>query len=54
MGERTCDSCGKKENLEGGKTCERGHFICNSCITKPIGIFSGSMRQCPLCKKELK
>jgi len=54
MAERVCDSCGKKKQVSGGKTCEKGHFICNSCVSETIGIFSGSRTQCPLCKKPLR
>lgn len=54
MSSRTCDSCGEKKNLEGGKTCETGHFVCKECVCKPAGIFSSAMKYCPLCKKTLR
>ena len=31
MPERVCDSCGKKKDVGGGKTCENGHFLCKAC-----------------------
>jgi len=51
MAERICDVCGKKKELSGGKTCEKGHFICSSC--KSMG-WGSTRTQCPLCKKPLK
>jgi hypothetical protein len=52
MPERVCDSCGKKKQVSGGKTCEKGHFICGSCVSG--GFFSGPRTQCPLCRKPLR
>jgi hypothetical protein len=54
MAERTCDNCGKKRNVEGGKTCENGHFICKNCVRETVGLLSGSRTQCTLCKKPLR
>jgi len=28
MAKRTRDGCGKRKELRDGKTCEKGHFIC--------------------------
>ena len=52
MAERICDSCGKKKQLEGGKTCEKGHFVCYSC--RNVGVFSSGRATCPICKTKLK
>lgn len=52
MAERICDVCGKKKKLEGGKTCEKGHFVCYSC--RDVGVFSSGRTTCPICKKKLK
>ena len=54
MSTRTCDSCGEKKDLGGGKACETGHFVCKACVWKPAGLFSGAMKYCPLCKKALR
>lgn len=37
MEQRVCDCCGKKKDVSGGKTCERGHFICSVC--RNLGFF---------------
>ena len=50
MATRVCDACGKKKELSGGKTCEKGHFICSSCCNMGWGSIR---KQCPLCKKPL-
>lgn len=52
MAERVCDSCGKTKKLEGGKTCETGHFICYNC--RNVGVFSSGRTVCPICKKKLR
>jgi hypothetical protein len=52
MSERICDACGKKKNVAGGKTCEKGHFICQSCVSG--GVFGSPKTQCPVCKKPLR
>lgn len=55
MAERVCDSCGKKRSLEGGKSCEKGHFICKTCVYQGSGIlFTREKKTCPLCKTRLK
>lgn len=43
---RICDKCGKEKDIQGGKTCENGHFICHSCVYYHI--------HCPLCGKRLR
>jgi hypothetical protein len=53
MSERICDCCGKKKSVAGGKTCEKGHFVCQSC-TNSGGVFSFPRTQCPICKKPLR
>jgi hypothetical protein len=31
MPKRLCVVCAKEKDLEGGKTCEKGHFVCKGC-----------------------
>lgn len=52
MAERICDNCGKKKPVSGGKTCENGHFICQSCVVG--GMFDSIKKQCPIDKKPLR
>lgn len=55
MNKRVCDKCGETKELEGGRTCETGHFICKHCVWETKGVFSGSDRKtCPICKKPLR
>jgi hypothetical protein len=51
MSERVCDSCGKKKDVAGGKTCESGHFICKGCVWSS---FWSAKTSCPLCQKPLR
>jgi lipopolysaccharide biosynthesis regulator YciM len=53
MATRTCDSCGKMKDIAGGKTCEKGHFICKGCIYSGVVIIS-EKAHCPICKKPLR
>lgn len=53
MPKRTCAACGNEKDVSGGKICEKGHFICSSCINKNVGIFSGAMKTCPLDETKL-
>lgn len=53
MPERTCDSCGKRRSVEGGRTCERGHFLCKSCVYSGV-IFISEKQSCPICRKPLR
>lgn len=52
MATRICDACGLKKEVRGGKTCEKGHFVCANCLY--MGVFSASRTQCPICKKPLR
>ena len=52
MAKRICDRCGKEKEVQGGRTCENGHFICQECVG--VGIFSDGIKQCPLCRKPLR
>ena len=56
MSQRTCDSCGKAKDVSGGKTCEKGHFICKDCVWKGTGggFVGGGKTSCPLCSKPLR
>lgn len=46
MANRTCDNCGKSKDTAGGKSCEKGHFVCHSCTSRHI--------HCPLCRHTLR
>lgn len=50
MAKRVCDKCGKNKDLDGGKTCEKGHFFCLGCQRA----FGGVGSKCLLCKTPLK
>ncbi len=52
MSKRICAKCGKEKDISGGKVCEKGHFICNSCVWD-VGFFSSERKFCPLCNKKL-
>ncbi len=56
MSKRVCDACGKEKDVSGGKTCEKGHFICQDCLWKGTagGLLGGPAKTCPLCKKPLR
>lgn len=56
MADRTCDSCGKSKNVSGGRTCERGHFICRDCVWAGTGggFFGDGKKQCPLDNRPLR
>jgi len=53
MPKRICAKCGKEKEISGGKVCEKGHFICKSCVWETAGFFSNERRICPLCSKRL-
>ena len=53
MPRRTCDGCGKDRDLSGGKTCEKGHFICKDCVYSGLIVIS-EKAHCPICKKPLR
>ena len=53
MAKRTCVKCGKEKELEGGKICEKGHFVCSSCKSG-YGFFGNAdLSKCPVCKTKL-
>ena len=55
MAKRVCDMCGKEKELHGGKTCEKGHFVCKQCVWADSGVFtSNEKKKCPICEKPLK
>ena len=55
MPRRTCDSCGKEKDVQGGKVCEEGHFICKACVWSAPGLLGpGERKTCPLCGKPLR
>jgi hypothetical protein len=53
MSQRTCDACGKTKELQGGKTCDKGHFICKQCVGTS-GFLSSARTKCPIDKTPLK
>lgn len=53
MAERVCDVDGKKEHIEGGRTCESGHFICKKHVYSGV-IVIHEKKSCPICKKPLR
>ena len=53
MSKRPCDNCGHDRDTSGGKTCEKGHFICKSCVYSGV-IFIDERAHCPLCKRPLR
>jgi len=52
MAKRICDICGKNKDMESGKTCENGHFVCRGC--RKIGVFDSGITKCPICKTKLR
>jgi hypothetical protein len=46
MAERECAINGKKKDIAGGKTCEKGHFICKD--------HAYGKKHCPLDGTRLK
>jgi transposase-like protein len=53
MSRRTCDACGKDHDVNGGKTCEKGHFVCKNCVYSGVIIIS-ERAHCPICKNPLR
>jgi hypothetical protein len=51
--QRTCDVCGETKDLHGGKTCEKGHFVCKTCVGSS-GMFSSAKTKCPIDDTKLK
>ena len=49
---RACAKCGKEKELEGGKVCEKGHFVCKACVGHD-GFLSSASTKCPVCKTKL-
>jgi hypothetical protein len=45
---RICDNCGKEKDVEGGRTCENGHFICKDCVWAGVGFlgFGSDLKYC--------
>ncbi len=44
---KICDICGKTVDPSGGKSCELGHFTCQSCVTG--GPSPQPRKYCMLC-----
>src|SRR5271156_4228224 len=53
MAKRICDVCGKDKDVSGGKTCEKGHFVCKDDVYSGVIIIS-EKAHCPICKKPLR
>lgn len=53
MAKRICDVCGKDKDVSGGKTCEKGHFVCKDDVYSGVIIIS-ERAHCPICKKPLR
>jgi len=53
MAKRICDVCGLNKDVEGGKTCEKGHFICKGCVYSGV-IFISEKAHCPIDRKPLR
>jgi hypothetical protein len=53
MAKRVCDVCGKDKDVSGGKTCEKGHFVCKDDVYSGVIIIS-EKAHCPICKKPLR
>ena len=55
MPKRICDACGREKDVQGGKICENGHFICKDCVWSAPGLLGpGERKTCPLCGKHLR
>jgi hypothetical protein len=56
MPNRTCDACGKNKDVQGGKTCPRGHFVCKDDVWAGTGggFFGNGLKNCPICKEGLR
>lgn len=55
MAKRSCANCGKDKDIEGGRICEKGHFICKTCVNKDSDFFfSRPKTKCPVCGTKLK
>lgn len=53
MAKRMCDVCCKNKEMAGGKTCEKGHFVCKDCVFSGV-IFISEKAYCPIDKKPLR
>jgi hypothetical protein len=53
MPKRICDVCGKEKDVSGGKTCEKGHFVCKGDIYTGL-VFISEKTLCPICRKSLR
>jgi len=55
MPKRICDVCGKERDVEGGRTCEKGHFVCKDCVwSAPALIGTTDRKYCPICNERLR
>jgi hypothetical protein len=49
MATRSCAKCGEEKNIQGGKICEKGHFVCKGCVNKGWT----ALTRCPVCETRL-
>ncbi len=55
MPSRICDACGRDRALDGGRTCEKGHFVCKDCVYKGTTFLVNAEKKiCPICKNPLR
>jgi hypothetical protein len=56
MPKRICDSHGEEVDVQGGKTCPKGHFICKKCVWSGSGggLLGDGLKTCPICKQPLR
>ncbi len=55
MARRICDICGKDKDVQGGKVCEKGHFVCSQCVHgSGLQLLGPSRTACPICGKKLR
>lgn len=43
---RVCDNCGHDKDVSGGKTCDKGHFLCHDCASRHV--------HCTVCSHRLR
>jgi hypothetical protein len=55
MPKRICSVCGKEKDVQGGKVCEKGHFICKDDVWSAPSLVGAAERKiCPLDSKPLR
>ena len=56
MPRRICDANGKNVDVQGGKVCSNGHFICKDHVWAGTGggFLGDGLKACPICKTPLR